>query len=151
MSGSENCHCCVVEISGTGILIKGSSGSGKTSLALGLLERAVNRGLHGELVADDQAIIEAKEGALVARAPKSLAGKVEIRGFGISTSPYRESTVIGMVAQLVDDELVERMPEPAVCSVRGLKIPLVQVPIRHEEAAARIIFANLETMNRKLA
>ncbi len=143
-----NHYCCVVEISGTGILIEGSSGSGKSSLALGLVERAVNRGLQGFLIADDQAILEAKGGVLHARVPPQLAGKVEIRGFGISTTPYKESAAVSIVAKMVGDELVERMPDAATCSVQGLKIPLVKVPIRHEEAAVRIIFACLEAMNR---
>ena len=151
MNDPGNYHCCVVEIAGLGILIEGPSGSGKTSLALGLLERAEVKGIPGFLVADDQALLESKNGELVASVPGALAGKAEIRGFGISLRAYRESTAVHLVVELVEDELVERMPEQITRPYRGMELPYTQVPIRHEAAAARIVFAHLDMMKRKSA
>lgn len=151
MRDPANHHCCVVDISGTGVLIEGPSGSGKTSLALGLLERAEVMGRPAFLVADDQAMLQLVNGALVARVPGALAGKAEIRGFGISRRPYLENTVVRLVTNLVEDEMVERMPEPMTRSYLGLKLPCVNVPTRHEAAAARIVFAHLDEMSLKSA
>ena len=53
MGVNETHHGCVVDIGGKGILITGKSGSGKTSLALGLIERAP---VAAALVADDRVI-----------------------------------------------------------------------------------------------
>ena len=54
---ASNHHACALEIHGTGILIKGSSGSGKTSLMLGLLERAKLENLNAAMIADDQVLL----------------------------------------------------------------------------------------------
>ena len=48
-----NHHCNVLLISDCGILIEGESGSGKTSLTLGLLEKACALGIPAKLVSDD--------------------------------------------------------------------------------------------------
>ena len=146
MSDHHNHHCCVIDIAGSGIMIEGRSGSGKTSLALGLLERAAVRRIEAFHVADDQAMLSTGDGGLIASTPQNLAGKVEIRGFGVSELPYRQCAVVNLVVRMVDDELIERMPEPKSCSILGLKIPVIDVPIQHEEAAARIVFAVLKSM-----
>ena len=83
MTNSLTHHCCIIEINNQGIMIEGKAGSGKTSLAFGLLERAEQLGLKAFWIADDQAHLETNDGCLVARVPETLAGKVELRGFGI--------------------------------------------------------------------
>src|SRR4051812_25700980 len=65
-----------------GVLIEGSSGVGKSDLAL----RALDTGFR--LVADDRVILWASGGRLFGRAPASLAGLAELRGVGVVSVPF---------------------------------------------------------------
>lgn len=137
-----NHHCTCVTIGGAGVMIEGPAGAGKTSLALGLIEAARARGLDAALVADDQALIRAQDGRLVARVPKPIAGKVELRGFGICEVDHREETIIRVVAEIAEPETIERMPEPRTCERAGVTVDLVRVPARHEALGVRIVLAH---------
>ena len=137
-------HCSVVEICGCGILIEGASGSGKTSLAMGLIERAEARGLQLGFVCDDRAKLKAKSNQIIARPPKTLAGKLEVRGFGIVEMANLPETRIGLIISLVADETVERMPDPSNKELEGVLLPSIEVPQRHEAGAVRITFAWLQ-------
>ena len=59
------------------MLISGPSGSGKSDLALRLLDRGFT------LVSDDQTIVRKDGDRLIASAPPTIKGKLEIRGIGI--------------------------------------------------------------------
>ena len=74
-----NIHATGLELAGTGIVLRGPSGSGKSLLALELLERATMRGEPGFLVADDRLEILRAGDRLVMRAPKAIAGLIELR------------------------------------------------------------------------
>lgn len=139
-------HACAVEIDGVGVLIEGPSGSGKTSLALGLLEAAERRAIEAHFVCDDRALVEAADGVLVARVPAAIAGKVEIRGFGIAAIAHRPSCRIGLAVRLVGDEMLERMPPPRTVRFAGVELPRVEVPARHEAQGVRIVMAVLARM-----
>lgn len=141
----KNFHCSIVQIEGIGILIKGHSGSGKTSLALGLMEHASRENMTFALVSDDQAILERRDNCLFASAPKSIKGKVEIRGYGIVEKPVLERTTIGLIVELTPDENIQRMPERETATILNVSLPFIKVPQRHEAAAMRIVFAFLET------
>ena len=136
-----NQHCSVVEINQRGILIVGLSGTGKTSLALGLLERAEKRGLSSSLICDDQAILSSDGKSLVANAPKAIAGKIELRGFGVIEHPYKQSAQINLVAEICEDDAIERMPGQNHINLCDIALPHLRVPRQHEALASRIIFA----------
>ena len=77
-------HGTCVALGQRGALLRGRSGSGKSDLALRFLALARRRELLPLLVADDQVWVEAKgDGSLVASAPQTIAGKIEVRGLGI--------------------------------------------------------------------
>jgi len=142
-SRTGNRHCNVVEIAGKGILIEGPAGSGKTSLALGLVDAARQRGIDAHFVADDQALLEVEDGRIVARTPPSIAGLAEIRGHGIVRLAHRSRSTIGLVLAMVEDDGLERMPEQVTTFVLGIELPAIAVPVRHEAQAVRIILARL--------
>lgn len=141
-----NHHCNVVEIAGIGVLIEGPAGSGKTSLSLGLLEHARLLGIAGNLVCDDQVHLYVRSGKLVANAPDTLGGKIEIRGLGLKKIEYVKQCEIDLVARLVEDDRVERMPEPQTTELSGVEIPLILLPRRHEMMARRIVFGWIECL-----
>ena len=66
-----------VAIGGQAVLIRGAPGSGKSSLALALIDRG------GELVGDDGVTLERREGRVWATPPPVTAGKLEIRNVGL--------------------------------------------------------------------
>lgn len=138
---TANHHCSVVEIGNDGILIEGDSGAGKTSLAMGLIETFNNLNISSKLVSDDQAILSIVEGSLIAKAPKPIAGKVEIRGFGIACVPFVQNAKISLIVKLIEDEKIERMPEVETTKLHGVSIPLLNLPMRHEAQSIRIVKA----------
>jgi HPr kinase/phosphorylase len=134
-------HCCVVEIEGTGVLIEGKSGSGKTSLAFGLIEAAQRDGRAAYFVADDQAMLSSRAGQLWATAMAPIAGRAELRGLGIIAVKHRRRSRIGLIASLVEDALVKRLPAPMTRNLVGVTLPVLELPCRHESQCARIIRA----------
>lgn len=78
-----------------GILLLGDSGAGKSDLALRLI------GLGAELVADDRVDLFARRGVLMARAPDTIAGLLEVRGLGIVELPYTEKSRVALAVTLV--------------------------------------------------
>ncbi len=74
---AETIHASTVATEGRAVVIAGPSGSGKSDLALRLLDRGFT------LVSDDQTTIKREADRLIASAPPNIAGKLEIRGIGI--------------------------------------------------------------------
>jgi HPr kinase/phosphorylase len=70
-------HATVVSIGKWGLAITGPSGSGKSDLALRLIDRGA------VLVGDDYVLLGEDAGRLIASPASNLAGKLEIRGIGI--------------------------------------------------------------------
>ncbi|ABQ66768.1 Hpr(Ser) kinase/phosphatase [Rhizorhabdus wittichii RW1] len=131
-------HASSVMVDGRVVLIAGRSGSGKSDLALRLIDRGAL------LVADDYTRVEGRDGRLIASAPPQIAGRIEVRGVGIVELA---SAVEGSVALLVDlDRAVERMPaEPLpTTALDGIAIPTLglsafeaSAPIKVEQALRR--------------
>jgi len=138
-----NHHCSVVAIAGRGVLVEGPSGAGKTSLALGLVDTALARGLDAALVADDQALLEATPNGLTAHAPAATAGLAELRGYGIARMAHVANCPVALVVRLAPDETLARLPAPATTTLLGVELPLLLLPARHESQAVRIVLARL--------
>ena len=150
-SAPINIHCCVVELAGLGVLIKGPSGSGKTSLALGLVDAFRRDNRTAMLVADDQAFVKKSNEQLIATCPTAIAGKAELRGFGIVDYPCKPQTDIGLVIQLQREPLIERMPQRQTTTIEGVSLPLLKVPQQHEAQGIRIVSAWIDIWSFKFA
>ena len=74
-------HGTCVAVAGVGVLLRGPPGSGKSDLALRLIDRGA------ELVADDRVTLRREDDGIVASAPASLAGLIEVRGVGVARVP----------------------------------------------------------------
>ncbi len=79
-----------------------------------------------------------------ASAPQTIAGLAEIRGHGIVPVAHKPSCArcIGCRASS-PIETVGRMPGDKTATVEGIELPLVEVPVRHEAQAVRIVLASL--------
>lgn len=122
-------HASAVLVGRRAVLIQGPSGSGKSQLALALLEAAQTGTLpFARLVADDRAEIEAVHGRLLVRPPEALAGLIESRGLGIRRVPYEPVAVVGLIVDLAASD-ASRMPEPAAqtCEIEGITLPRLAV------------------------
>ena len=120
---SEPVHGTAVLVGSDGVLIRGESGAGKSLLAFTLIERG------GRLIADDRLMLSACHGRLVGTAPAAIAGRIELRGRGVVTLPHERGAVIRLVADVVDEEGLERMPEPHHLSTALLGITLPRQPV----------------------
>jgi len=114
---SVNIHACCIAIGDAGVLLRGPSGSGKSDLALRMIDGGA------DLVADDRVDLRREGDSLIACSPKALAGLIEATGLGPLTVPYREKASIVMIADLVPRETVERLPEASRESLLGVSLP----------------------------
>lgn len=129
------------------MLIRGSSGSGKSRLALALIEAAEHAGLFARLIGDDRIGVELKAGRLIARGHPLILGKIESRGQGILEAPFLPAAVLRLVVDLADAGTpIPRYPEPNQdqVTVAGANLPCLT--LRQDAAAsdlARAVLANL--------
>ncbi len=132
---TQQIHGTCVEVSGAGVLLRGPSGSGKSDLALRLIDGGA------QLVADDRVDLEVRNGLLTASAPAALAGMIEVRGLGVMRIPAVSRTFITLIIDLVEGDAVERMPEPMTCRLLGVEAPLMRLHGRNASAAAWVRLA----------
>src|SRR5512139_3412948 len=100
---SENLHASCVAMDGRAVLITGPSGSGKSDLTLRLLDRGF------ALVSDDQTIVRKVGDRLIASAPPTIAGKLEIRGIGIVEMAAVKDVPVALLVELTSD--IQRLPD----------------------------------------
>ena len=109
-------HGTIVDVAGAGVLLRGPSGSGKSDLALRLIDRGAT------LVADDQYLTRTSRRGLVAYAPEALYGLLEVRGLGILSIPAIKTTILRLVVDLADADDIARLPDIEISEVAGEKI-----------------------------
>ncbi|MDB5716830.1 MAG: HPr kinase/phosphorylase [Sphingomonas bacterium] len=134
----ETLHASCVAIDDAAVLIVGRSGSGKSDLALRLIDRGAM------LVSDDYTIVRREGAALRASAPATIAGMIEVRGIGIVPDAHIDDVAIALIVDL--DAAVERMPERlARRSICGIPVPVLPLagfeastPIKLELALRRL-------------
>lgn len=140
MSAIATVHAGAVLIGETGVLVRGASGSGKSSLILALLAA---RPENSWLVADDRVALQAAHGRLVASVPPALAGLIEVRGVGIVARPFVSPAVIRLVVDLVPAERAPRLPPAAeaIAEVAGVTLPRLVLPAAGGDGALRVCAA----------
>ena len=117
-NGSLIMHASCVDVNGSGVLIVGRSGSGKSSLAINLLA------LGAKLVADDQCELVRKNNSFRISKPASLPKSIEIRGVGLVSVPMVKETSLDWVVNM-DEVEKERMPTPQFTEIGGFRVPTV--------------------------
>ncbi|WP_428968030.1 HPr kinase/phosphorylase [Sphingomonas sp. Xoc002] len=136
----ELIHATCVTIGGIGVMLRGPSGTGKSDLALRLIDRGA------ALIGDDYVEATARDGTLHVTVPERIAGLIEVRGVGILPYPYRASATIDLVVELhVDPDTEERLPEARQTVIAGVSLPIYRLnprpasaPIKVELLASRL-------------
>ncbi|WP_034490741.1 HPr kinase/phosphorylase [Afifella pfennigii] len=120
---TQRIHASCVVLAGKGVLIRGASGSGKSSLAFAIIEAG------GRLLADDYCDLSVCSGRLVATPPAATAGLLELRGRGLLRLPHERAAVIRLLVDLVGEAQMPRMPEPEDLKVELLGVKLCRQPV----------------------
>jgi len=108
----------VVEIGGRAVLIEGEPATGKSSLALALIDRGAR------LIGDDGVMLEARGGRLIASPHPNTRGLLEVRNLGLIEMPVSEDAAVALVISL--DKQAPRFIEAAQSvELCGIALPLI--------------------------
>jgi len=141
-------HASAVLVGRRAVLIRGPSGSGKSRLALALLQAAQSGALpFARLVADDRALVEACNGRLLVRPAARLAGLIEVRGLGIRQVPCEPVAVVGLVADL-DAADAARIPAAASRTCEIERITLPRLPVAAGQDALSLVLSYLQNADK---
>ena len=131
---AETIHATTVASGGRAVLITGPSGSGKSDLALRLLDRGFT------LVSDDQTIVHRQGDRLIASAPQRIAGKLEVRGLGIVDVDTENDVCIALLVELRSD--IDRLPhEGNERAILGISLPIVTIDAMTASAPSKVALA----------
>lgn len=131
---SDRLHATCVAVNGVGVLLSGRSGAGKSDLALRLIDRGAR------LVADDGTLVVRRDDRLIARAPETIAGRMEVRGLGLVPMDALDSVELALIVDL--DEAGERLPSADERRhVAGVDLPVVRLDARPASAPIKVELA----------
>ena len=130
---SEMIHATTVAKDGRGVVIAGRSGSGKSDLALRLIDRGF------VLVSDDQTLVSKSGNGLIATAPATIRGKLEVRGIGIVTMPLAESVAVSLWVDLSSE--IKRLPGDESHLILGMEVPEISLDATAASAPLKVELA----------
>jgi serine kinase of HPr protein (carbohydrate metabolism regulator) len=131
---AETIHASTVAKDGRAVLITGPSGSGKSDLALRLLDRGFT------LVSDDRTIVRKDGDRLLASAPPNIAGKLEIRGIGILDMEAAADMPVALLIELTSD--IQRLPDDSrERPILGVRLPIITIDAMTDSAPAKVALA----------
>jgi len=148
-------HGSLVELLGTGVLLLGASGIGKSECALDLIARG-----HA-LVADDQVQMVRRGDGLVGSAPEVIRHFLEIRGIGLLYLPdlygfdvVRGEGPVDLVCRLVEwregvvfDRIGADRPRETFA---GVSLPVVTLPARPAGSVATLVEASVRDHQQRM-
>lgn len=116
--GTTAMQASVVAIGNRALAIEGPPGSGKSSLALALIDRGAG------LIGDDGVILTRTSTRLLACPPPHIEGLIELRGVGLVTLPVSAPCPLALILSLRDSHAVDRLPDCAAPrDILGTAIP----------------------------
>jgi len=142
-SAGASVHASAVLVGDRAVLIRGPSGAGKSRLAFDLiLAGRAGQISKAVLVGDDRVHLDTRQGQIVVRPVRELAGLIEIRGLGIRRCDFADEAVVGLVIDLCAAD-AERLPPPKglLTHISGIEIP--RIPVGAGFAALSLVLAAL--------
>lgn len=142
--GVELVHGTAIALGNRAVLIRGPSGAGKSDLAF----RCIGIGPSDlvrervKLVADDQVVLKQDGSGIVASAPSTIRGKLEVRGLGILEVDAVAEANLVLIADLISDGSIERYPDPwPQAHILGLEVPLIHLYPFESSSALKLVAA----------
>ena len=135
-------HANALALGEKGLLLRGTSGAGKSALSLALISRFEDRGEFARLIGDDRVCVEPHGGRLVARPHPATAGLIEARGAGLLRLPFEPACVLTAIVDLLaPGQLPPRYPEETEKNavLQGVVLPRFVTEGCGEASVARII------------
>ena len=124
-------HSTSVVIDDNGVLILGDSGSGKSDLALRLIDNGAT------LISDDISICRKNSNNIYLYCPPEIKGLLEVRDIGVITVPFVEKIKLRLVVNLKSNNN-ERFPKDSFFRILGIKIPIINIEGKNSSAVAKI-------------
>jgi serine kinase of HPr protein (carbohydrate metabolism regulator) len=129
---AETVHASTVAKDGRAVLLVGPSGSGKSDLALRMLDRGFT------LVSDDRTIVSKDGDRLLASAPPNIAGKLEIRGIGILDMERVDNIPVALLVELTSSD-IKRLPDDSrERPILGVALPLITIDALTASAPSKV-------------
>ena len=125
-------YATAVTYCGFGVLIRGPSGSGKSDLALRLIDDGAG------LVADDQVVIKAVGQELYLSPPDSLSGLIEVRGIGVIKIEYVRDIRLRLIVELDPSNEIQRTPIIKEELIKKNPVPVVNMYAFESSVLAKI-------------
>lgn len=127
-------HGTAIAIGGHGVLLLGASGSGKSDLALRLIDRGAI------LVSDDIVYLETHGGSPLLTVAPNIAGKIEVRGVGITTVDFITSAPLRLIVEFANAP--DRLPEEnARATIGDHAVPLCKLNPFEQSSAIKVEYA----------
>lgn len=119
-------HGTALVVGTTGLIFLGPAGAGKSSMALKLIAGASRAGHFAMVLSDDQVFLDVVNGRIIATAPPTIKGLIELRGSGIGRIDTIESSVLHLALSVVEADASTRIPEENQhwAPIAGVRIPL---------------------------
>ena len=92
-------------------------------------------------MADDQSELRRRGDGLIVCAPATIAGLFEVRGLGILRLDALAEAPVGLVADLVAANRIERLPPRRAETILGVAVPLVEIAPFEASAVAKLRLA----------
>lgn len=132
-------HATCIALRGRAALLRGPSGAGKSDLALRCMALGPSPLIPAQarLIADDRVVLHRDGDRIIARAPATIAGRIEVRGLGIVPLEAEAEARVVLLIDLKDKENIERMP-PAGSTEEVLGVALPRLALSPFEASAAL-------------
>ena len=134
-------HGTAISIGGHAVLIMGKSGSGKSDLALRLIDRGAI------LISDDVVFLETRDNTPILTVAPTIAGKIEVRGVGISNVDFMAYAPLRLVIEFVDAP--DRLPEDiAHTTIGDYVVPVSKLNPFEQSSAIKVEYALRAVLDR---